>query len=51
MSEFIDNLMDTENSEVSLAVVKRMLTENISRLQAMEQTITELLYENRKAKD
>ena len=51
MSELIDNLMDTENSEVSLAVVKRMLTENISRLQAMEQTITELLDENRKAKE
>lgn len=50
MSEFIDNLMDTENSEVSLAVVKRMLTENISKLQAMEQTITELLDENMKIK-
>ena len=50
MSEFIDNLMDTENSEVSFAVVKRMLTENISKLQAMEQTITELLDENRKIK-
>ena len=50
MSEFIDNLMDAENSEDSLVVVKRMLTENISKLQAMEQTIAELLDENRKIK-